>query len=125
MNSIIENLLALQEIALRQVNPSVEEQTKMDVLRRKIPEGLLSQFDRWLAGGRKAVAVVNHGVCGECHLRLTVGTTGALAFGEAIQHCSNCGRFLYLPEDDAVSPPAPAPRVKPNRLSRRASAHAK
>ena len=126
MNSIMESLLALQELALQQKTPSIEQKKEIDRLRRNVPESILTQFDRWMARGRKAAAVVNNGVCGECHLKLTVGTIGALAFGDEIQRCGNCGRFLYLPEDDPVSSPPPAPPAtvagRP-RLSRRASSH--
>jgi predicted nucleic acid-binding Zn-ribbon protein len=121
MNSVIETLLTLQELGLRHKNASVEQEKEIAALRKKLPEGFLTQFDRWMARGRKAVAVVNNGVCGECHLSLTVGTIGALAFGDAIQRCGNCGRFLYLPEDEPVSSPPPAPQAKPIRLKKKAS----
>ena len=123
MNIVVENLLALQELVLQHKNPSIEQQKEIEMRRTKIPEGLLTPFDRWMARRRKAVAVVNNGVCGECHLRLTVGTMAVLAFGDAIQRCGNCGRFLYLPENEPVSSPAPEPPTKPDRFSKKASAH--
>jgi hypothetical protein len=121
MNSVMENLLALQELARQQKNPSVEPEREIDGLRKNIPESVLSQFDRWMARGRKAVAVVRNGVCGECHLRLTVGNIGALTFGDEIQRCGNCGRFLYLPEDEPMSSPPSAQRATPARLSKKGS----
>ena len=122
MNGVTENLLALQELARRQKNPSVEQEREIDGLRKDIPESVLSQFDRWMARGRKAVAVVRNGVCGECHLKLTLANIGALTFGDEIQRCGNCGRFLYLPEDEPMSSPPSAPqRTKPARLSKKGS----
>jgi predicted nucleic acid-binding Zn-ribbon protein len=123
MNSVVENLLALQKLALQHKNHSVEQEKEIDALRKNVPESVLIQFDRWMARGRKAVAVVSNGVCAECHLGLTIGTIGALTFGDEIQRCGNCGRFLYLPEDEPVSSPAPEPPAKPARFSKKASAH--
>ena len=129
MNSVMESLRALQELALQQKTPSVEQKKEIDRLRRNVPESILIQFDRWMVRGRKALAVVRNGVCGECHLQLTVGTIGALAFGDEIQRCGNCGRFLYLPEDEPVSSPPPTPPTPPappatrRRLRKRASSH--
>jgi predicted nucleic acid-binding Zn-ribbon protein len=126
MNSVVGNLLALQKRVLQRKNHSAEQEKEVDALRKNVPESVLIQFDRWMARGRKAVAVVNNGVCGECHLRLTVGIMGALAFGDEIQRCGNCGRFLYLPEDEPVSSPPPTPPAPPatrRRLRKRVSSH--
>jgi predicted nucleic acid-binding Zn-ribbon protein len=124
MNRIIENLLALQELALQRREHSTKEENRIEELRKDVPESVLNQFDRWIARRRKAVAVVNSGVCGECHLRLAAGTVGLLAFGEGIQHCGNCGRLLYVPENEPVSslPTAPPPPVATRpRSSKKAS----
>jgi predicted nucleic acid-binding Zn-ribbon protein len=123
MNSVVGNLLALQKLVLQHKNQSVEQKKEIDSLRKNVPESVLIQFDHWMARGRKAVAVVSNGVCGECHLGLTVGIMGALAFGEAVQRCGNCGRFLYLPENEPVSSPAPDPPAKAVRFNKKASAH--
>jgi hypothetical protein len=61
------------------------------------------------------VAIVHNGVCCECHIRLAVGVIGALAFGDDIQRCGNCGRFLYLAEDEPVVSQKPVPETKPVR----------
>ena len=121
MNSVVGNLLALQKRVLQHKNHSAEQEKEVGALRKNVPESVLIQFDRWMTRGRKAVAVVNNGVCGECHLGLTVGIMGALAFGEAVQRCGNCGRFLYLPENEPVSSPPTGQQTKPARLSKKGS----
>jgi predicted nucleic acid-binding Zn-ribbon protein len=121
MGQVMETMLALQNLELRSRDPAPEVKRQTEALRQKIPESLLTQFDRWLARRRKAVAVVHHGVCGECHIRLAVGVVGALAFGEEIQRCGNCGRFLYLPEDEPAYSATPAATAKPTRRAKGAS----
>ena len=115
MNNLLENLLALQNLEFQGSRRSTKVTQQIEALRKLAPESLLTQFDRWIARGRKAVAVVHNGVCGECHLKLTIGVVGALAFGEILQQCGNCGRFLYLPEEEP--PFAPADN-KPARAAR-------
>lgn len=108
-------LLALQKLELGAA--SAESGQRIKALRKKVPESLLSQFDRALARGRKAVAVVLNGVCSECHVGIAIGIRGALTLGEELQRCGNCGRFLYLPEDQPMpsAPPAPPTKSAPRR----------
>lgn len=120
MNHLIENLAALQTLELHAGRRSPGAARQIDALRKTVPESLLTGFDRSIARGRKPVAVVHNGVCGECHLTLAVGVAGALTFGEELQHCGNCGRFLYLREVEAVLvPEAPGPaktKVRARRI---------
>ena len=122
MKNVSENLLALQNLELGPASPEADRQ--IEALRAKIPESLLIQFDRWRARGRKAVAVVRKGVCCECHIGVAIGILGALTFGEEIQRCGNCGRFLYLPENEPVIPPGPAPQTKAAPRRRKKASHA-
>jgi predicted nucleic acid-binding Zn-ribbon protein len=46
--------------------------------------------------GGVAVAKVEDGNCGACHVSLPTGTLSAL-HGEARVHCPSCGRILYRP----------------------------
>jgi predicted nucleic acid-binding Zn-ribbon protein len=115
MKNLMEDLLVLQRLELPINRGSPEAEQRRAALRQKVPEALLIKFDRWLARGRKAVAVVGNGVCSECHIKLAIGVVGALAFGDEIQHCGNCGRFLYLAEDDAVFPEKAEANAKPAR----------
>ncbi len=121
MKNLMENLIALQDFEFHIRRRSPEAVQQIEALRTELPESLLNRFDRSIARGRKPVAAAHNGVCGECHLKLPVGVVAALAFGEGIQHCGNCGRFLYLPEDKPVlAPPAPGPaKTTPARAARR------
>ena len=89
----------------------------------QIPESFLSIFDSFVARKKKPVSIVRNGVCGECHLQIAVGILGSLAFGQGVQQCGNCGRFLYFPEDESVFAPEPSPNSKGVRSGKEASAH--
>lgn len=125
----MEKLLALQELQLETKPLSLDTEHEILKLRKKVPAPILGHFDRLIAHGKKGVAIVRHGVCGECHLRLTSGTLASLAHADEVFVCDNCGRYLYLPEDeplgliDSVLPTASPAKTPMRRSSRRAVAH--
>ncbi len=95
MKTVVSNLFELQKI---EILSSTESSHKGDHLREQIPAEMINVYERFRVRGRKAVALVRNGVCGECHLRIPMGTLVDLMHGE-LQRCGNCGRYLYLPED--------------------------
>ena len=99
---IVESLLAMQNIEWQKRNPTPAQKAESQALRAKVPAGVLEKFDRLIGRAKKAVAIVRSGVCGECHLRLSSGTVASLAYTTEIHYCDNCGRFLYLPEDEPL-----------------------
>lgn len=94
MKTVLSSLYELQRIEILSANSS----SSPELLRRQIPADLLDVYERFRVRGRKAIALVRNGVCGECHLRIPMGILVDLMHGE-LQRCGNCGRFLYLPED--------------------------
>jgi predicted nucleic acid-binding Zn-ribbon protein len=112
MRAILESLLALQDLELSTKKSKPEAERAR--LRAKVPEPILAHFDRLVARGKKAVALVRQGVCAECHIRVPVGTLVTLAHNMDIQICGNCGRYLHLPEGESIgAAPKPAsPRSK-------------
>lgn len=118
MKSTIEKLLALQEIQFQNPKSVPKHSEQLEALRSGIPESFLRTFDRFIARKKQSVAIVRHGICGECHLQIAVGVLGALAFGQSVQQCGNCGRFLYLPEDEPVYAPEKTPRTKASQPRR-------
>lgn len=99
---IVESLLAVQNIELQKRIPTPAQKAESQALRANVPAGVLEKFDRLVGRGKKAVAIVRSGVCGECHLRLSSGTLASLAYTTEIHYCDNCGRFLYLPQDEPL-----------------------
>jgi hypothetical protein len=102
MSHIMQHLLALQafELSTKPLTPA--HKTEILKLREKVPAPILAHFNRLIARGRKGVAVARNGVCSECHLRVTSGTLASLAYTTEIHLCDNCGRYLYLPENEPL-----------------------
>src|SRR5438034_7631057 len=102
MNSLIENLAALQSLQIQTRTDEWDRNEEIESLRKKIPASILAQLDRLRLRGKKGVAIVRHGACGECHTKIAIGVLGALAFETDLQLCGHCGRYLYLPEDEPI-----------------------
>ena len=115
MKDLMENLLALQTIEFQNATFSAAQEKERTRLREKIPAPILGHYQRLLDRNKKAVSVVQNGVCSACHIKIAVGILGALAFGNDIQLCGNCGRYLYLPENEPVVPSDLTPVEKSSR----------
>lgn len=116
MMEIIKNLLALQRLQFDVRSQTVATQAERQELRKRIPAPILERFEHLTRRGKKGVATARHGVCSECHLRISSGTLASLAYTNEIHTCDNCGRYLFLPDDEPLGllPPA-APLKVPTR----------
>ena len=128
MKELMGNLLALQNLELQSDRCLPEQVRRIQRLRKKIPNQILGHYDRLMVRGKKGLAAVRNQVCGGCHMRVPIGTITTIMHGMDIQLCYNCGRYLYLPEDEPVytgqaaesaKPAAP----KPARRKRKAAVH--
>ena len=120
MRKIMEQLLALQKLQFDARSRSSESKAEMEKLREKVPMPILAHYERLALRGKKGVAIARNGVCSECHLRITAGKLATLAYTDEVQLCDNCGRYLYLPEDEPIGlndlkPAPPAPAKRPSR----------
>ena|SRR5437879_644687 len=102
MIEIVEALLKLQDNELAAKPGSMLEKPDVCRFREKVPVSILGHFNRLIAKGKKGVALVRNGVCSECHLRISSGTLAGLASREDIHLCENCGRYLYMVEQEVV-----------------------
>jgi hypothetical protein len=124
MNKIIEDLLSLQTL---QLDSPKNNGPKVLALRELIPSAVLNQFDRHMGRGKKAVALVQNGVCRGCQIQVPVGVVNVLMLGVGTPVCGNCGRYLCLLEADAASfldrnKVAPAVTISPKALPARRKA---
>jgi predicted nucleic acid-binding Zn-ribbon protein len=111
--SILHSLrkLAQLDAELGKLSGETEEyqevQDKIECLRAPLPTSILSHYDGRKARGKLAIAPVERGVCGACHLAMPSGRLGDLRRkpGE-LNVCDNCGVFIYLSEDELVRPSA-------------------
>jgi len=126
MKSTMENLLALQTLQLQSGPGQRQRPSAIESLRKTIPDAVLTRYDRMVAHGKKGVAIVRNGVCGECHIGVAIGALAGLAQEGDVRTCGNCGRYLFLaPNEPAVPAPVtlPAP-VKTARRKKESLAHA-
>ena len=114
MKQVIEHLLVLQRLSLDSKRLTAEQEREINERRKKVPAPILDHFDRLMARGKKPIAMVRSGVCGECHLRISIGTLARVACATEIHQCGNCGRFLVSAPIEQPSPVAPtAPPITP------------
>ena len=93
-------MYALQQLALQSTPRTAEQEIQMCALRDKVPLQVLGHFNRLIERGQTGVALVRHGVCTGCHLRVSSGTVASLVNPKDLYLCDNCGRYLLLPLDE-------------------------
>jgi predicted nucleic acid-binding Zn-ribbon protein len=122
MANAIEPLVALQELEFAGAASKLENAAEIARLRASISAQILAYYDRLMVRGKTGVALVRHGVCAGCHMRLSTGQNADLLRDEDILTCPSCGRYLYaiaeLPETTTASQefsrivPVPAKRLR-------------
>ena len=115
----VRRLMELQSLEdrLAVFNPdatkTAEVRASIASLRAKAPATVLAHHDRLRARGKRSVAEVRHGVCCGCHLSVASGLVADVRRG-TLHKFENCGRFLYMVEEDTAElasnrPPAKQP----------------
>jgi Zn-ribbon protein, possibly nucleic acid-binding len=118
MKPIVEKLLELQTILLAKPAEGTEAGAKAFALRQEVPSSLLGHFNRQIARGRRAVALVRNGVCGECHMRLPLGTAASLVGANDIVLCETCSCYLMLAPTEAEAVRRQIEDTKARRLKK-------
>jgi predicted nucleic acid-binding Zn-ribbon protein len=119
IHDVVRRLLELQglEERLAALRRDPDERTNTEALieslRSNLPVGVLIVHDQMRTKGKRSVAEIRHGVCYGCHLALGIGNVAALRGGE-LRRCGNCGRYVYLVDENEADPALPA---KPKRES--------
>ena len=120
MKKVMEPLLALQALELDPARETPGKASEIARLRKSIPAQIIGHYDRLMVRGKKGVAVVRHGVCCECHMRLSSGNHSQLLREEDIMVCESCGRYLYPVHDTPAPEPSLAPEETPKKPRKRA-----
>jgi hypothetical protein len=133
VHDIVRRLMELAALEERLTTLKRDGETAASVtaliesLRANIPLGVLITHDRMRNRGRRCLAEVHHGVCTGCHLALAVGNVAAVRHGD-LHRCGNCGRYLYIVEEEEPAEAAssstsvrslPSPRAKSASRKRR------
>lgn len=119
IHDIVRRLLELHglEERLAVLRRDPDERTNAEALiesmRGNLPVGVLIAHDQMRAKGKRSVAEVRRGFCSGCHLALGVGNVAALRAGD-LRQCGNCGRLVYLVDEDEAEGSTPAkPKLQP------------
>lgn len=105
MSKLIDDLLALQNLVRLGDAATPAQKEQIDSLRATIPVPVQAHFFRQIANGRKGIALVRHGVCGECHLRLSHAMVHMLGKTNDLLVCESCGSFVTLAPGETVARP--------------------
>jgi hypothetical protein len=123
---VIQRLYELQGLEMGPKAELPETRHLAKAIRKEIPEQVLAHYDRLRARDKKGVALVRHGVCTGCQLKLASGVYAHLLRDEDIAMCDSCARYLLLASDEAApaaslpagdtsKPPPPKPGPKARR----------
>jgi predicted nucleic acid-binding Zn-ribbon protein len=104
---IIQRLFEVQELEMGPKAESPETRQAIETLRKEIPEQILGHYDRLRGRGKKGVALVRHGVCSGCQMKLASGIHAQLYRDDDIGVCDTCGRYLLLAPEEAPGGKAP------------------
>jgi hypothetical protein len=102
--NLLRPLLTLQQQLARGGVNAPENKPLLEAARREIPAPILAHFLRLAAAGQKGVAVVRHGVCSGCHLRVPDATVHSLMQPTDLHLCENCGAYLMLEQAEPTTP---------------------
>jgi hypothetical protein len=109
---VLQRLYELQDLELGPRAGAPEARRSIEIIRKEIPEPVLKHYDRLMDRGKKGVALVRHGVCNGCQMKIASGPYAALLRDDDIAMCDNCARYLLLATEESLAPP-PAPRPTP------------
>lgn len=118
---MMERLLALQTLLRLGDSTSPAQKLQIEQLRGAIPNPILAHFLRQHATGRKGIAWVRNGICGECHIRVSQSMTQTLAKVDDLVVCESCGAYLMLAPEVPVATAALQISVPKRRKARKAT----
>jgi predicted nucleic acid-binding Zn-ribbon protein len=116
VKSILQDLYRLQTLDLS----NTRDRSETDHLRAGIPAGMLSNYDRARARGRKGIALLRNHVCANCRMQSPLAVTISLKAG-TVQVCGNCGLYLCLDPEEAAVPKVLAAPTPPKKRRKKAA----
>lgn len=88
-----------------------EFQRAREQARKGVPTYVLGHHDRLIARNKRSVAVVRHGVCSACHMKLPSGHRRR-SRAKDLDVCDHCGVFLVWEEETDIRQPQQTPRLR-------------
>jgi len=117
--------LELQAAQIRSELKPGEENSTTRKWRKEIPKPIQGHFDRLRARGKKGIAIIRNGTCTGCYMKVALGVMVTLRNGTDIQLCGNCGRYLFLPEEEAIGTIAEKEKAKEEAKAKKKAAKEK
>jgi hypothetical protein len=91
-----EDIASIHQRAERIKQDQAELSTERDQLAAAIPESILPLYQRLMkTKAGLAIAPMQDGKCGGCHMKLIASTVVAVQTGKELARCEDCGRILY------------------------------
>ena len=116
MTKLTQDMLALQTLLRLGDSTSLDQKAQIETLRNEIPAPILAHFLRQIALGRRGIALVRSGVCGECHIRLSHAMVHMLGRTNDLLVCETCGSFVALAPEEAAAAVKPVVLPKARRV---------
>ena len=80
-------------------------------VRQLLPTSILIYYDQRRSRDRIAIASVQRGICGGCHIAMSRGGAAELRRSDrALQICESCGAYVYLADSERSSTRVPIGR---------------
>ncbi len=112
MTKLTEDLFALQALIRLGETAQPAQRQQIEELRAAIPSPIAAHFFRQIANGRRGIAYVRNGVCGECHLRLPAAMVYMLSRTNEVLVCESCGAFVTLSPEARAAQPVATPKAR-------------
>jgi predicted nucleic acid-binding Zn-ribbon protein len=117
MHPQLETLLQIQdlkaqrrELAESETGRAMEEQefnidideaitqlvARIEELKADLPTPVRGRLERFASTGGRAVVPVINGICYGCFTAIPTASLSGLGRNDNVNHCENCGRFLYV-----------------------------
>ena len=94
---IAEDLESIRQRRERMETERAEVEAERTTLATHVPESIMPVYTRLMkTKAGMAVAPMQDGKCGGCHMKLIASTVVAVQAAKEIARCEDCGRILYL-----------------------------
>jgi predicted nucleic acid-binding Zn-ribbon protein len=94
-----EDLATIAGRLTRMEAERAEVGAERDQLAAQVPDSILPLYERLMkTKAGMAVAPLDDGKCGGCHMKLIASTVVAVQTGRELTRCEDCGRILYVAE---------------------------
>jgi predicted nucleic acid-binding Zn-ribbon protein len=85
-----------QEFNINIDDAVVQLDTRIDELKQELPPPVRGRLERFARTSGRAVVPVLNGICYGCFTAVPTASMSALGRNDDVNHCENCGRFLYV-----------------------------